>query len=209
MADTAGREKSLQEETTETFEDGAYEESNPEKEEMERNEEELTEIERENEDPAISETNTFGVVQDAAHNPGLREAGFSKKSGSTSLESEAFEEIYEIVGYDADMEGLATYPVELAGLINIEAQGDELKVSYRLERSIVGKTRDGSLELNQTEEYELKELLTPTDKVGVEVESGSDYLGVELFYDAEDLVEGSRETAEKLEDVEEYLSVLN
>lgn len=208
MADT-GERNTLQQQTAETFENGGYKESKSERGEIEDNEQEITKIERENEDPSISETNTFDVVHDAARDPGVRENGSTVQSEQAPLEEKAFREIYEAVGYDADMEGLATYPVELAGLISIEASEDELKVSYRLDRNIVGKTRDDSLKFNETEEYELKELLTPTDKVGIEVESNSDYLGVELFYDAEDLVEGSRETAEKLEDVEDYLAVSN
>ncbi|PSG99548.1 MAG: hypothetical protein BRC28_04095 [Nanohaloarchaea archaeon SW_4_43_9] len=199
-------EKTLQEQITEAFEDGGYQ-TLQDKNLINKNEEELLQRERENEGNPNSETNTYPVVEDKAHEPGLREVGAPVETRTESVEEQAFTEIYRTVGYNADQEGFTAYPVELAGIINIENNGAELEVNYQLVKDRVGKKRDQELGLTLTEEDEIQGLLTPSEHVGVEVESSSDYIEVGLSYSTEELTEGSREAAEKLEEIENYLDV--
>lgn len=188
------------------FEQGAFTENGTEGEtssraELEANEREITEIERDMSAPTGSETENPLQV-DQASESGFRETGRARES-EEDAEERALLEIYDSVGYDADSEGFLDYPVALTGEITeIDYESGNMLVSYRINQEETGKLREPVA----IEEEVLGTRLTPTENIAVEVNTGEEYLEIDLLYGEENLVEGSREAAEKLEEVEEHLS---
>lgn len=203
-------EDTPQNRTVRTFEDGAFSHENDDEEtdtndpEITENEQELTEIEREREEPTGSEF-AYPLVDDQQTELSLREVG-APRSGPVEIDTQVFQHLYESVGYNADMEDTCSYPLELAGNVDIDVGEEEINVTYEIEKDRIVNLRSPDLR-NEVEKDEVAQELTPTENVGVEVYSDDPgMLQVEFLYDREDLAEGSRETADKLEQVEEALT---
>lgn len=192
----------LQNQTTEEFEDGAYRKDDK-KDELKESEEQIDQLDRDNKDGV--RIPPAPVVDDEAEELGLRELGNTRKNSSSPIKL-AEEELYRQLGYNADEEGFVSHPVNITGMVSLEELDDEVCITYQVGRENFGKLRSPSLEMYETEEQELGGLLTPTDHVSVETEADEDYFRLEFSYSTDEAVEGGRETAEKLDIVEVYLS---